>query len=194
MKKISTFLVVLSFATLISCGGDDDSTSSSNCSTSIPFVQTGKSFTYSFAQFGFNVGTIKFTYGNCNGDGFLVTRETFNPEGSLLQTATDLHKQEGDFLLSDSNNNDDYFAKIYKKNAQLGDTWSVTRPDGSIVTHEVISVNEVVTVPAGTFTCKVFKYSTTTTINDSYVYWNDEVGNIKEDADGFFLLELLSYN
>jgi major membrane immunogen (membrane-anchored lipoprotein) len=193
MKLISKMLLAFVLVGLTACSSDDDS-SSSSCSSNIPFVQTGKSFTYSISQFGFNGGTLKFTYGDCNGNGFLVTRETFDISGGLVQTATDLHKQDGDFLVTDSNNNGDYFAKIYKKNAVVGDIWSVTRPDGSIVTHEVVSVNEQVTVPAGTFTCKVFKYTTTTTVNESLVYWNDEVGNIKEDADGFLLLELLSYN
>jgi hypothetical protein len=179
---------------LIGCSGDDDSSSaSSSCDSTIPFFQTGKTFTYSVNQFGFDAGTLKLTYGTCNGSGYLVTRETFDTAGSLVLSATDLHKQEGDFLLSDSNNNNDYFAKIYKKNAALGDVWTVTRPDNSVVTHEVIAVDELVTVPAGTFTCKVFRFTTTSTVNESLVYWNDEVGNIKEDA-GFLTLELLSYN
>lgn len=193
MKTFSKLFFACMLTVLTACGGDDDSSATSSCVSTIPFFQTGKTFTYSATQFGFDAGTIRFTYGNCNGSGFLVTRETFDTSGNLTLTATDLHKQEGDFLLSDSNNNNDYFAKIYKKNAVLGETWSVTRPDESIVTHEVIAVDEVVTVPAGTFTCKVFRYTTTTTVNESLVYWNDEIGNIKEDA-GFLTLELLSNN
>ncbi len=99
----------------------------------------------------------------------------------------------GIYFKIDSNNNNDYFAKIYKKNATLGESWNVTRPDGSIVTHEVVDIDSLVTVPAGSFHCKVFKYTTTTAVNESFVFWNDEVGNIMEDA-GFFKLELKTHN
>ena len=192
MKKITKFAMAFMLFGMISCS-DDDSSSTSNCTSTIPFLQPGKTFTYNLSQFGFDSGTINLAYGECNGNGFLVTRQSFDPSGVAGAIATDLYKQEGDFLLTDSNNNNDYFAKIYKKNATLGESWNVTRPDGSIVTHEVVDIDSLVTVPAGSFHCKVFKYTTTTAVNESFVFWNDEVGNIMEDA-GFFKLELKTHN
>jgi hypothetical protein len=66
MKSISKMLLAFILVGLTACSNDDNS--SSSCSSTIPFVQTGKSFTYSFSQFGFNGGTLKFTYGECNGN------------------------------------------------------------------------------------------------------------------------------
>jgi hypothetical protein len=141
----------------VGCSGDGDEASGDNCISDIPFVQPGKSFTVNVTQFGMEAGTISFAIGECNGSGFMVSRKTYNPSGSLTNSATDLWKQKGEFLLTDSNNNGDYFSKIYKKGAVLGDTWQVARPtDGAVISHEVIDIDSLITVPAGTFHCKVF--------------------------------------
>ncbi|WP_300569983.1 hypothetical protein [Flavobacterium sp.] len=194
MKKVIKLALVISFISLMSCSNSDDSAATGSCSSDIPFVQPGKTFTVKVTQFGFDAGTIKFDIGNCNGSGFLVTRQAYDATGTATTSGTDLWKQEGAFLLTDSNNNGDYFSKIYKKGAALGDTWQITRPtDGAVITHEVIDIDSLITVPAGTFHCKVFKYVNSETINDSYIFWNDEIGQVKEDA-GFFTTELQSYN
>lgn len=192
MKKITKIVCAMAVVAMASCSSDSSS-SGDNCTSDIPFLQTGKTLNYKLSQFGYDAGTLRFTVGDCAGSGFLVSRQAYDVNGTAAAPVTDLWKQEGDFLLTDSNNNGDYFAKVYKKNATLGQTWSVTRPDGSIVTNEVVDIDSLVTVPAGSFHCIVYKYSTTSTINDSYVFWKDDVGNVMEDS-GFFLLELMSYN
>jgi hypothetical protein len=191
--KVNSIVFLLPFLALVASCTNSDSAASGSCNSSIPFLETGKTFTYKSTQFGFDAGTIKFTVGECNGTGFLVSRKQYTTAGVEQSSATDLWKQDGDFLLSDSNNNGDYFSKIYKKNASLGDTWNVTRTDGSIVTHEVVDVDSLITVPAGEFHCKVFKYSTTSAINESHIFWVDGIGQIKEDAV-FIINELQSYN
>ena len=125
-------------------------------------------------------------FGNCDANGYYIDRAF----GGLA--GTDLYRQNGDFLEIDSNNDGDYFSITYKQNASLGDTWTYTQPSGDIVTREVISVDSTITVPAGTFTCKVISYQDSGTINTTYVFWDDQVGQIKEDA-GFFVTELESY-
>jgi hypothetical protein len=194
MKKITKLIAALTLLIGVGCSGDGDEASGDNCISDIPFVQPGKSFTVNVTQFGMEAGTISFAIGECNGSGFLVSRKIYNPSGDLTNSATDLWKQKGEFLLTDSNNNGDYFSKIYKKGAVLGDTWQVTRPsDGAVITHEVIDMDSLITVPAGTFHCKVFKYTNSKTINDSHIFWHDEIGQIKEDA-GFMTTELKTYN
>ena len=198
MKKIRPIYLAIIAVFLISCSkddNDDDAVLTASCVSNIPFLQPGKFFEYDTYQFGNATGTLKFTIGECNGSGFLVTRQAFNQGGSVYTSGIDLWKQDGELLLTDSNNNGDYFAKIYKKNAVLGETWQFTRPtDNAIIKHEVVDMDSIITVPAGTFHCKVFKYTNSETINDSYIFWNDEVGNIMEDADGFIRLELKSHN
>lgn len=192
MKAYSIALLISLSVFVLSCSNGETAAPGS-CYSSIPFLVTGKTFTYKSTQFGFDAGTIKFTVGECNGTGFLVLRQQFSTTGVEQTSAIDLWKQDGDFLLSDSSFNGDYFSKIYKKNAALGETWEVTRPDGSIVTHEVVDIDSLITVPAGEFHCKVFKYSTTSAINESHIFWVDGIGQIKEDA-GFVINELQSYN
>lgn len=198
MKSISKLFLLALLVVFSGCSNDDDPVApiipaANNCTSSISFFQTGKTLTYKVSQFGTEAGTMKWTIGTCNGSGFLVTRETFNTGGTLTASGIDLWKQNGDFLLADSNNNGDYFSKIYKKNAVVGDSWQVTRPDQTIVNHEVVATNVSVTVPAGTFNCTEYLYTTSSTINESHIFWNDEVGEIKEDA-GFMVLELQSHN
>ncbi len=130
---------------------------------------------------------------SCNGEGFLVDRTMYDISTGKSGTTTDLWKQDGDFLLTDSGNDKDYWAKTYKKNAVIGDKWTYEKANNKIITHEVIAIDSSITVPAGTFKCTVYKYSTSTTVNETFVCWNDEIGNIKEDGDGLFLLELKSY-
>jgi hypothetical protein len=69
-------------------------------------------------------------------------------------------------------------------NAKVGDTWTRITPTETYY-HEVISINETVTVPAGTFVCKKVKVTFLNAINDQDTYWSDEFGQIK--IDGLFL-------
>ena len=181
MKKFLFPLFAL--ALLCSCSSDDDSSGSQSfCDTTIPFLQEGRIMNYSIN--GTNSSVI--SIGSCSGNGFQVSRT------SPIGNGTDIWRQNGEFLEVDSNSNEDYYAKTYKLNASLGETWTHTQPDGDIVTHTVISVDSTITVGAGTFTCKVFSYQNSGTINTTHVFWDDAIGQIKEDA-GFFIVELESY-
>lgn len=192
MKKLLYNLFLISF--LISCSSDDiASGGNSNCDSSIPFLATGKTYNYTLTVLFAGNNTIKMTFEECNGEDFLIERILTNNQDQSVNY-TDLMKQEGDYLLVDSNNDGNYFSKTYKKNAALGDIWTHTKDNGAIVTHEVIAVDSLVTVAAGTFNCKVFKYTSSSTINETFIFWHDDIGNIKEDTGGLFDLELVSYN
>ncbi len=193
MKIKIVAILLMSF--LIGCSNDDDSSNEGgNCQSDIPFLAEGKTFKHKIISFGIDAGEIEFLVNGCQGDGFLLERSILYYSNNQTDVATDLWKQVGDFIEVDSNNDGNYFAKIYKKNSSLGEEWTHTKDDGTIVTHQVVSVDSTVTVPAGTFTCKVFKYTTSSTFNESFVFWHDEIGQIKEDSGGLFNTELLSYN
>lgn len=183
MKKVLLSVFVLLIIT--SCSSNDDTSDSPPqgfCDTTIPFLVEGRIMNYTFNT----SSSASIAIGSCSGNGFQVTRTT--PLGNGI----DIWRQNGEFLEVDSNGDEDYYAKTYKLNASLGETWTHTQSDGDVVTHTVISVDSTITVPAGTFTCKVFSYQNSGTINTSYTFWDDEIGQIKEDA-GFVVLELESY-
>ena len=190
MKRHYILISLIVTSLFFACSSDDSSNDDDpqgqivgGCDTTFPFLQTGRVMTY--AVNGNSAGAV-LEFGNCDANGYYIDRAF----GGLA--GTDLYRQNGDFLEIDSNNDGDYFSITYKQNASLGDTWTYTQPSGDIVTREVISVDSTITVPAGTFTCKVISYQDSGTINTTYVFWDDQVGQIKEDA-GFFVTELESY-
>ena len=192
----SKILFLFSILLLVNCSSndddDDDDSQSGECNSDIVFLEEGNTWNYKMSSFGIESGLATLTVGQCNGEGFLIERAITSLSTNETQTATDLWNQEGDFLLSDANNDDDYFAKIYKRNVTLGDSWTHTKSNGSVVTHEVIAIDSTIIVPAGSFVCNVFKYSSDSAINETFVSWNDEIGNIKED--GWISVELTSYS
>lgn len=169
---------------MIAAGCGPESSGNDFCNTDIPFLMEGKVWHYQTT--GSTNGSASLTVGACNGDGYVVT-------GTMNGTDyTDLYREKNGYLEVDSDYDSDYFSKNYKLNAQLGDSWTHVMSDGTIVTHEVISVDSIITVPAGTFTTKVFKYYTTSALNSSYTFWDDEIGEIKENR-GSLIIELESY-
>ena len=187
-KHALCLLVTISF---FSCSDDNDSDDVSSCNDSvIPFLKKGNTWTYNIKSLGIDNGQLTLTVKNCTGDGFAVDMLATDSTFDEILTNDAFWKETDDFILADVADN--VGAKMFRKNAQLGDTWSYTQGDRGITTHEVIKIDSVVTVPAGTFTCKVYKYTATDIFNESFVFWNDEIGQIKEDA-GFVSTELASY-
>lgn len=186
-------LVLLAFGAF-SCSSDDgDGNNAGNCDSNIPFFQTGKYQKYNVTQFGMLAGTMKLTFGDCAGDGLSTVMEFRNTANVVTQTVPNKFWQDGVFLTGDANNDGVDFHKIYKKDAQLNDTWTETDDDGAIITHTVVDMDSVVTVPAGTFHCKVYKRVKSDIINTSHLFWHDEIGQIMEDAE-FVKLELIEHN
>lgn len=180
---------------LTSCSGDDggDPVNPSNgCATDVAWLQPGKSVKYRLMQFGFHSGYMTLDFGDCNGSGFVTDRKFLTLDGQVSQASQDLVFRDGDFVMNDTGMNGGYASALYKKNAQLGDVWSRTDDTGRVITHEVVDIDSTITVAAGTFNCKVYKYSTSTSDTESYIFWNDEIGQIKES--GFIGLELEEYN
>lgn len=180
--------------TAFGCSSDDDGGSSSGtCESDIAWFQTGKYEKFKITQFGFDAGTMKLSFGECNGDGLLSVMEFRNTAGAVTGTVENLFWQDGAFLVNDANVDGIDFHKIYKKNAALNDTWTETDDDGAIITHTVVDTDSLITVPAGTFHCKVYLREKSDIANVSHIFWNDEIGQVMEDAE-FMKLELMEYN
>ncbi|RZJ28736.1 MAG: hypothetical protein EOO48_09155, partial [Flavobacterium sp.] len=174
-------LYKMAFAALaigaIGCSSDDGGASQpGNCDSNIPFFHTGKFFKYNVAQFGINAGTMKLSFGECSGDGFASTMESRNTSNVVTSTIPNTFWQDGAFIVGDANNDGIDFHKIYKKDAALNDSWTETDADGAVITHTVVDMDSLITVPAGSFHCKVYHYEKSDIINDSYIFWDDGVG------------------
>jgi hypothetical protein len=193
MKTIYKLSLVILAAGAISCSSDSDSSTGSGCNSDIAFFQTGKFEKYNLTQFGMDAGTMKLSFGDCTGSGLSAPMEFRNPAGTIIQTIQNKFWQDGAYLINDSGNDGVDLERIYKKGAVLNDTWTDNDADGAVITHTLVDMDSIVTVPAGTFHCKVIHYEKSDIINDSYIFWDDEVGQIMEDS-GFIKIELTEYN
>lgn len=162
------------------------------CNTTIPYIKVGYTAVYSNIAWDKEVGTDTHNYTSCDDKGIYRTRNLFDVGTGTTQKYTDLIKLNGDYVLVDSNNNGDYFVTTYKHNGKLGDKWEYTKPSGAKSFHEIIKVDSTVTVPAGTFKCKVVKYWAEDIINETYSLWNDEVGLVQTELF-FSTVKLKSY-
>lgn len=171
----------------------DGSGPSGNCNSDIEFLQAGKYQKFKVTQFGFDAGTMKLSFGECGGSGFPMTMENRSTTNALINTVNGFAWQDGAFLLTDATGDGAPFFKIYKKDAALNDTWTETDEDGATIVHTVVDVDSLITVPAGSFHCKVYHYEKSDIFNDSYIFWHDEFGQIMEDA-GFVKYELMEHN
>ena len=171
------------------CSSSDDNNENPNatCEFDIPFVVEGYLWTSNVTQFGFDGGQITNELIGC-GDNGMQVRLT-SPTGNI----TSNWKQEGGYLWTDANDAVDGFNRFYKIDAEVGDTFSYTRNSGAVYTTEVIAIDSMITVPAGTFPCDVYKRTSTSIINEIFTFWNHDVGQIKSDS-GLTVFELASYN
>ncbi|WP_396155419.1 hypothetical protein [Flavobacterium sp.] len=195
MKFFLKGVLLASAFLLFSCSSSDDGGSNGDCDSDITFLQTGKTLKYSISQFGFPAGGMKLEFGGCNGNGvFSVTRRFFDVNNAQTSSQVDKIKINGAYMEIDvANTTEVFWERLFKKNAQLNDVWSDTRADGTVYTREIIDMDSIVTVPAGTFNCKVYKQTSSTAIGENYIFWNDEVGEIMEESL-LLTLKLTEYN
>lgn len=193
MKLFLKVSLLASAFLLFSCSGDSDS-SGGNCESDIAFLQTGKTLTYSLDQFGTPIGTMRLDFGSCDGNGvFSLTRKFFDNTAVETSSQVDKLKIDGDFMAIDVQNTETFYERLYKKNAQLNETWNDMKGDGTVYTREVIDIDSLITVPAGTFHCKVYKQTSSNSIGENYLFWDDEIGEIMEESL-FLTLKLTSHN
>jgi hypothetical protein len=193
MKNNFKFLALLLSVVLFSCNKDDDSSGSLSCNTGVPFIQSGKYLFYNLNQFGFESGQMKLEYGNCDGNGiYNLNRKYYDLNGSITLEQNDKIKFENGYMAINIEDNEEFYERLYKLNPSLNDSWSDTKADGTTYTRTVVDLDSLVSTPAGSFNCKVYLFSSSTG-SESYIFWNDQIGEIFEDA-GFFTLKLDNYN
>ncbi|MCF6130983.1 hypothetical protein [Flavobacterium wongokense] len=195
MKLLLKGTLIASAFLLFSCSSSDDSGATGECESDIAFLQTGKYLKYSMDQFGTPIGGMKLEFGGCDGNGvFSLTRRYYNTSNAETGSQIDKLKNEAGYMAIDvANTTEVFWERLFKKNAQLNDTWNDTKADGTVYTREVIDVDSLITVPAGTFHCKVYKQYSSNSIGDNYIFWNDEVGEVMEESI-FLTMKLTEHN
>lgn len=187
MKITSKVLYTFLALSIISCSSSDDSETTGSCEFDIPFAVEGNKWTLDVSTFGVSQGQLEVEIGACGSSGLSVV--ITGPTGSI----TNRWKQEDGYLWTDANDAENGFNRFYKKNAIVGDVFSYTRNSGATSEREVIAVDSMITVPAGTFACDVYRIVRSDVINETISMWNHDVGEIKSDS-GFSIIELASYD
>lgn len=81
---------------------------------------------------------------------------------------------------------------VYKLSPQVGDKWSFGIPNLGTVSYEVLSVNDTVTVPSGTFTnCIKIMKTETPSGKIRLHHYAPEVGMIRKELQGEWVEELV---
>jgi hypothetical protein len=161
--------------------------------SSFPFLNINKYSNFKAIQLGSIVGSLKVTVGNYEENGFLVTETKYDPNGVEISTDYDLWKEENGYIKLYNHKSTLDVSRIYKLNPILNESWQDINSNGETVTHRVVDIDSLITVPAGSFHCKVIKFELSSGVNESYTFWNDEYGKIQEDI-GYIRIKLDSHN
>lgn len=193
MKKLKG-LFLFGLATLsVACSNDNDSPANAfSCESDIPFVQTGRSFDLELFQLGTVTQRFNITVGQCDGNGFDVQRTTRNGAGAIINSQQSKIRLNNGYVEGVTPGTD-VTQRIFKKNAAVGDVWEDIGVSGGTIRQEVIDLDSIVTVPAGTFSCVVTKYDDESQFGTSYMFYNAQVGQVLQDA-GFYELRLTDHN
>ncbi len=193
MKKLKG-LFLFGLATLsVACSNDNDSSANAfSCESDIPFVQTGRSFDLELFQLGAVVQLYTISVGECDGQGFDVQRLTRNAAGVAVGTVQSKIRINNGYVEGFSPQTG-ITQRIFKKNAAVGDVWEDIGISGGTIRQQIIDLDSIITVPAGTFSCVVTKYDDESQLGTSYMFYNAQVGQVLQDA-GFYELRLTDHN
>jgi hypothetical protein len=178
MKK-NRFLLfaVAALLSFNSCKKESADPGDANTNTPITFLKVGNKWVYNITS-GFTTYTT-------------TTNEVTGVNNGIYTISTKFDDTPGDRVYLYGENGylnwyDEGQAKganqqiLKYNNAQVGDTWTRITPTETYH-HECVSINESVTVPAGTFVCKKIHTTFENAFNDQDTYWSDEFGQIKID-------------
>lgn len=187
MKKSSLYLLSLTLLIAFSsCKKDNDTDLSTGA---IPFIKVGNKWNYDVTGglYPYTTYTTEVT-GNNNG---IYTMASWFDNTQLPDAG--IYFENGYMNTYDAVETKGANQQLLKiTNAKVGDTWTRITPTETYY-HELLSVNETVTVPAGTFVCKKVRTTFKNAFNEQDTYWSDEFGQIK--IDGLVLsTELVSKN
>ena len=174
MKKTNLILILfLSMAVIFNaCKKDDDKIAP------VPIPTTTISKPVNFMKVG-NAWAYEVTYeGEQYVDSLKITAvQTIDTEGKEMYTVID-DGDEGYWYLDNNYLSDDYLLKMINKNSKVGDVLEETGG----TKREIISINEQVTVPAGTFNCVKIKI---TQYSDIVFCWIDRNNGIIKTEEQF---------
>lgn len=146
------------------------------CTTSIPYMKEGFVAEYGIYSGANEVGSQVFE-NNCF-DNTLVRTKTFEFKGAK-STSFEMTKIENNFIHI-KENNDNFYSKIYQQNCVKGSKWQVEKPRGATSYYEVMEVDSTVTVPAGTYSCKLIRRTDTDSSLPEFYLFNEEVGLVSQ--------------
>jgi len=182
MKKIVLLLsatLLITSCDLLKTGKDDVS--------AFPFLKTGYQWNYSFLIEGAaSEGYYSYKILSSDGDGFYNIEYT-NP---MNVTSDDMYWYADDEFFADESGADPdlWFPVVYTDNS-VGKSWvsPVDDEDLGTITRRIISVDETVTVPAGTFdNCVKIKETFSGDANVvNYIWVNRETGIVKKESTGW---------
>lgn len=164
--KNKFWILVVFISILFSCN--------KNNPTSLPWLKIGHKWTYDVS------GINNYKEANIeiidNNNGIFTIQSQYDS----LSPNFDYLYLEDKFLCiydaTDVKSANQFLLKISK--AKVGDKWTRITPNETYY-HELISLNESVTVPAGTFICKKIKVTFKNSSNTQYTFWSDDFGQIK---------------
>ncbi|UAY52305.1 hypothetical protein [Ferruginibacter albus] len=179
MKKVRIpALALCAIISLYSCKKDDASSGGVKADPNPPitYLKTGNKWVYNITggilAFSYSTSTQEIT---ANNNGIFTLAVTFDNDKS---TAFEYYSN-GFLCTYDDGESIGPDQPILKfTNAQVGDKWTRITPSETYY-HELESLNESVTVPAGTFICKKIKTTFKNAFNDQTSYWSDQYGEIK---------------
>ncbi len=188
MQKMKWLLLSLTVLMVFS-SCKKDNPDGSNQPTDIAFLRVGNKWVYNITGGFTSYSTTTNELISVNNGTYKMATWFDDTQGASVY----LYGQGGYLCWYDEGLSKGANQQLYKyQNAVVGDTWTRITPTETYH-HECLSVNESVTVPAGTFICKKIKVTFENSFNDQTTYWNDTYGQIKVD-NLLFSTELASKN
>jgi hypothetical protein len=188
LKKLLMLLVLTVFVFADGCSSKDNTINPTSTTLNFEFLKVGNKLEYE-REICYENGELKYK------EEHIYTREITNQDENKFYYAigNELYQSKGiwivDSLVWRWNNGD----VILYKNSFVGQKWETS---GSAC--EVVSINETVKVPAGTFTNCV-KIIETTNLGDGEIYYSPKYGLIMEKgpydvAETYSIFKLISKN
>jgi len=205
VKTVRFFLFVflsLSIFQLVSCNKDDNSTDPPDQQDKFSFVKVGNLWTYSTSYQGTTYPDMTYQVLSNFANNVYKVKQTYpssNQTGTTVQYIFWYCTESEYASVSDSTGN--HKMMIFNNNIKLNQEYSFINhgdtglPEGDTVYYKLLSETEIVSVPAGTFTCAKMSLYFTPYRNRpvTYIYSSKSAGTIKIEND-FSKFELKSKN
>lgn len=203
MKNILRISVLALTVSLTSCSKDDEAIaapinnntttntiSSVGCDAKVPYMQNGFKANYAYYSDNEDLGDSQSFEYSCVGNQ-LVRKTLFSVWGQNSESSNIVMVQNNYISVKSSTTSN--LRKPYKHDAKLGETWSNLKDNGATETYLVMAVDSMVTVPAGTYSCKLIKRTATDSAIPDMALYSDEVGLVYQEVPFLGTLKLKSF-